>query len=105
MGGEQGMISESSLKGKRQKVRRELLRQYVRLQRELIDSDPASAAYQATIQAFRQMGYALITSGFEDDLDRLLRIRVIDGGRAEPRPTEERTIPMELQIIEQRRSV
>jgi hypothetical protein len=86
----------------RQKVRRELLGQYVRLQRDLVDADPASAAYQTTIHAFRQMGYALISSGFEEDLDRLLRLRVLDGGRETPAPLEERAQPVELHLIEQR---
>lgn len=83
-------------------MRRDLLKHYVRLQRDLIDGDPASSEYQATIQAFRQMGYALISAGFEDDLDRLLRIRVLDGGRAVPSGPAERTWPKELQMIESR---
>lgn len=86
----------------RRKTRRELLCEYVRLQQELIDADPASSSYNATIQAFRQMGYALITAGFEEDLDRLLRIRVLDGGRAAPTPRDERHIPSELHVIERR---
>lgn len=84
------------------KVRRELLGQYVRLQRDLEDADPASSAYQTTIHSFRQMGYALISSGFEDDLDRLLRLRILDGGRPTRTPSEERTRPVELHLIEQR---
>ncbi|HEX6506004.1 MAG TPA: hypothetical protein VF221_00075 [Chloroflexota bacterium] len=96
------MISGDLTGVARQKSRRELLRQYVRLQHELLEADPSSSAYQATIHAFRQMGYALITSGFEDDLDRLLRLRVLDGGRATPSPASERTIPSELQVIQQR---
>jgi hypothetical protein len=91
----------SALLGQR-KTRRELLHQYIRLQQELIEADPSSSAYQATIQAFRQMGYALITSGYEEDLDRLLRMRVLDGGRAEPAPRAERAIPLDLHLIEQR---
>jgi len=87
--------------GDRQRLRRELLQQYLRLQRELIDGDPASAQYQATIHAFRQMGYTLISSGFEEDLDRLLRLRVLDGGRDEPSPQEERSHPNDFQVIEQ----
>ena len=50
-----------------------MLHEYVRLQQELVDADPASSSYAATIQAFRQMGYALIAAGYEEDLDRLLR--------------------------------
>jgi hypothetical protein len=95
------MIAGGTTEAGRQKVRRELLRQYVRLQRELIDADPASSSYQSTIHAFRQMGYALITSGFEDDLDRLLRLRVLDGGLAAPTPASARTAPVDLQVIEQ----
>lgn len=86
----------------RHKTRRELLRQYVVLQRDLLNADPSSAAYESTIHAFRQMGYALITSGFEDDLDRLLRLRVLDGGQAVPRPHEERQTAPELQVVERR---
>ena len=86
----------------RQHMRRELLSQYVRLQRELLDLDPSSAAYQATIYAFRQMGYALISSGFEEDLDRLLRLRVLDGGRRSRAPRSDRTAPLDLHLIEQR---
>lgn len=77
-------FQNSATTGKRQQVRRELLRQYMRLQRELIEADPSTSDYQASMHAFRQMGYILISSGFEDDLDRLLRIRVLDGGRSEP---------------------
>jgi hypothetical protein len=85
----------------RQKVRRELLGQYVRLQRDLAEADPASAAYQSTIHAFRQMGYALISSGFEEDLDRLLRLRVFEGGRSSPAPLQARSRPVDMHLIEQ----
>jgi hypothetical protein len=81
----------SATTGRRQQVRRELLRQYMRLQRELMEADPSASAYQSTMHAFRQMGYVLISSGFEDDLDRLLRIRVIDGGQ----PTRSRVVDRE----------
>jgi hypothetical protein len=96
------MSAFGSAAGERQRVRRDLLRQYVKLQRDLIDGDPSSSSYQATIHAFRQMGYALINSGFEDDLDRLLRLRILDGGRAIPAPPDERAIPDELRLIETR---
>lgn len=96
------MFPREAVPEKRQRARRELLQQYVRLQRELVDADPASSAYQGTIHAFRQMGYALIASGYEEDLDRLLRLRVLDGGRAVPAPSSERTPPDELHVIEQR---
>jgi len=86
----------------RQKSRRELLRQYVHLQRELLDADSTTSAYQASIQAFRQMGYALISSGFESDLDRLLRLRIMDGGRGEPAPRAERTPGPDLQLLKER---
>jgi hypothetical protein len=87
--------------GHRQEVRRELLRQYMRLQRELIEADPASSAYQTTMHAFRQMGYVLITSGFEEDLDRLLRIRVLEGGRPTRSAPDEREVPQELFVLQQ----
>lgn len=96
------MYADGTNGAARQKVRRELLGQYVRLQRDLIDADPASAAYGATILAFRQMGYALISSGFEEDLDRLLRLRVLEGGRRSPTPLAERITPMDLHLIERR---
>ena len=85
----------------RQKSRRELLRQYVHLQRELLDADSTTSAYQVSIQAFRQMGYALINSGFESDLDRLLRLRIIDGGRDEPAPRAERTCIPDLHLLKE----
>lgn len=85
---------------KRQSLRRELLRQYMRLQRELMETDPSSPAYQSAMHAFRQMGYVLISSGFEDDLDRLLRIRVIDGGREERQEAGRSERPV-LHLIEQ----
>jgi hypothetical protein len=94
------MYADGFNKATRQKVRRELLGQYVRLQRELAEADPASTAYQTTIHAFRQMGYALISSGFEEDLDRLLRLRVLDGGRSVPAPTQARSRPVEMRLIE-----
>lgn len=96
------MTAQGSATGERRHVRRDLLRQYVRLQRDLIDGDAASAAYATTIQSFRHMGYALISSGFEDDLDRLLRIRVLEGGRAIPSSRAERMYPAELHMIESR---
>ena len=99
------MQADGHSTGRRQEVRRELLRQYVRLQRDLVEADPASSSYQGLIHAFRQLGYVLITSGFEDDLDRLLRIRVLDGGRPESAPREERSVPEGLQIIERRNIV
>ncbi len=94
------MKPQGSAGSEHRHIRRDLLRQYVRLQRNLIEGDPASSAYQATVQAFRQMGYALINCGFEDDLDRLLRIRVLEGGRAVPSTYDERTFPQELHVIE-----
>lgn len=98
------MTAQNSATGERRHVRRDLLRQYVKLQRDIIDGDPASSAYAATIQSFRQMGYALISYGFEDDLDRLLRIRVLEGGRAVPSDRTERAYPTELQMIESRQA-
>lgn len=95
------MYADGANGAARQHMRRELLGQYVRLQRDLLDSDPSSAAYGATMYAFRQMGYALISSGFEEDLDRLLRLRVMDGGRRSPTPKRDRTIPVDLHLIEQ----
>jgi hypothetical protein len=86
----------------RKQTRRELLHHYVRLQHELAGADPAASSYSATIQSFRQLGYALITAGFEEDLDRLLRIRVLDGGKATPSRKDERQIPADLLVIESR---
>lgn len=86
----------------RQKSRREQLRQYVHLQRELLNADSTTSDYQASIQAFRQMGYALINSGFESDLDRLLRLRIMDGGRDEPTPRAERTCTPDLHVLKER---
>lgn len=86
----------------RQKSRRELLRQYVHLQHELLDADSTTSAYQASIQAFRQLGYAFINAGLESDLDRLLRLRVIDGGRAEPAPRAERACTPDVHVLKER---
>lgn len=94
-------IQHRASSARRQEVRRELLRQYMRLQRELMESDPSSSAYQSTMHAFRQMGYVLISSGFEEDLDRLLRIRVLDGGRPERAGRAEGAPLPELYVIEQ----
>lgn len=91
--------AHSSTTTKRQQMRRELLHQYMRLQRDLLEADPASSSYQARMHAFRQMGYVMITSGFEDDLDRLLRIRVLDGGQATRSPRDAGAVP-ELHVIE-----
>lgn len=95
------MFADGLSPDKRQ-VRRDLLQRYVRLQRDLIDADPSSAAYQSTVHAFRQLGYALLTNGFEDDLDRLLRLRVLEGGRSRHRPEEHRAVPAELHVMERR---
>lgn len=75
------VVHSSAGELERLRARRELVRQYLRLQRELVDGDPASSSYRSTIHAFRQMGYQMISSGFEEDLDRLLRLRVLPGGR------------------------
>lgn len=96
------MIPDERSGDNRQRLRKDLLRQYVKLQRELIDADPSSSAYQNTIHAFRQMGYVLISSGFEDDLDRLLRIRVLDGGRSTPSSPDERSVPADWHVMERR---
>lgn len=98
------MISQGYTAYDRQRARQEMLRSYLRLQRELIDGDPGSSAYQRTIHAFRQMGYVLISAGFEEDLDRLLRIRVLEGGRAERRGRDRLSTLPELHVIEQRSS-
>jgi hypothetical protein len=82
--------------------RRDLIKRYIRLQVDLSEADPLSSTYQATIHAFRQIGYALITSGFEDDLDRLLRFRVLDGGRAISAPRERNAEMPELHVVERR---
>ena len=85
----------------RQQLRRDLIHQYMHLQRQLLEAEPSSSTYQATMHAFRRMGYTLITSGFEDDLDRLLRIRVLDGGKSGRRKSREEGVPQDLHIIEQ----
>src|SRR5579875_2177660 len=74
----------------RRQQRRDLLQKYVQLQRELGRGNTASSSYQATIHAFRRMGYALIANGMEEDLDRLLRIRVIEGGKQRQEPRRSR---------------
>ena len=96
------MHAENGGGARRQQTRRELLRQYMKLQRRLMDADPGSSAYQATVQAFRTMGYTLITSGFEDDLDRLLRIKVLEGGRNRRSPRETRAGTEQLLLLEHR---
>jgi hypothetical protein len=96
------MIAEGLGGSKREGMRRELLHRYMRLQRELIEADPASSAYQATVQAFRQLGYALITNGLEEDLDRMLRIRVLEGGRTSRSLRQDRSIPPNLLVLERR---
>ncbi|MDQ2745173.1 MAG: hypothetical protein M3Z66_23155 [Chloroflexota bacterium] len=67
----------------------------------MLVADSTTSAYQASIQAFRQMGYTLINSGFESDLDRLLRLRVMDGGRDEPAPRAKRTRVADLHVLEE----
>lgn len=99
------MIANGFLPSNRQKLRRDLLRQYVRLQRRLMEADPTSSSYQATIHAFRQLGHTLISSGFEDDLDRLLRIRVLDGGRAEHTRSREQSAQVPEMYVLERRAV
>jgi hypothetical protein len=96
------MIPEARKDVQREALRRDLVRKYVRLQHELVEADPMSSTYQASIQAFRQMGYTLITSGFEDELDRLLRLRVIQGARIRPAEREERQGAPELLLLERR---
>jgi hypothetical protein len=46
------------------------------------------------------MGHVFIKSGREDDLDRLLRMRVLDGGLAAPSPRDERSTPNGLMLID-----
>lgn len=86
---------------RRQQLRRGLIHQYIHLQRQLLDAEPSSSTYQAAMHAFRRMGYTLITSGFEDDLDRLLRIRVLDGGQGRHRKSRDVEFPQDLHVIEQ----
>jgi hypothetical protein len=95
------MIQPRSKPARRQ-LRRELLAEYVELQRQIASANPLSSSYRAAIHAFRHMGYRLITAGFEDDLDRLLRIRVLDGGRASRSQPSERTVPSQIFLIEKR---
>ena len=93
-------MPDTSLLRRRQQARREQLQRYVHLQRELVEGDPSSPRYHGTIHAFRQMGHALIAAGFEDDLDRLLRIRILDGGRPAPATRPERSQWPDLTLIE-----
>ena len=86
------------------KARGELIRRYVTLQRDIMNANPGSSAYRATIGAFRQMGHVMIKSGFEDDVDRLLRFRIIDGGRARSEPRTQKNIS-ELYLLERRGTV
>jgi len=86
---------------RRQQLRRDLIHQYVHLQRQLLEAESSSSTYQAAMHAFRRMGYTLITSGFEDDLDRLLRIRVLDGGKAGRGAARDGRFPQDLHVIEQ----
>jgi len=84
---------------KQSRERRELVKHYLRLQQELVEGDPSQSSYQGTIQAFRQMGYLLISSGMEADLDRLLRLRVIEGGKGrDAREDQELHRPL-LQVV------
>jgi hypothetical protein len=92
----------SGRRNRSREVRRGLLRQYVRLQRDLTEADPASSAYQSSLHSFRQMGFVLISCGLEDDLDRLLRIRVLDGGLRFPALRESRRVPEGLHVLERR---
>ncbi|HLJ67933.1 MAG TPA: hypothetical protein VKX16_11290 [Chloroflexota bacterium] len=96
------MVLDGGSFARRPGERRRLIRQYVSLQRDLSEEDPASSSYQATIHAFRQLGHVLIHAGLEDDLDRLLRLRVLDGGLESPSPRSKRRIPPELHTIERR---
>ena len=95
------MLLDGRIPGRRAANRGDLLRQYVQLQRALVQSDPGSSAYQAAIHAFRRMGHQLITAGLEDDLDRLLRLRVLEGGRPRRSAGKRRPMP-ELCILERR---
>lgn len=81
------------------KCRRNIVQQYMQLQRALMDEDPASSSYQGTIHAFRQLGYMLVTSGMGSDLDRLLRLRVLMGGRESPVPRGERSPVGNLRLV------
>lgn len=74
------MRANPTMTAERKRLRRDLLRQYMQAQRRLIDADPSTSTHEAAVRSFRQLGYMLISSGFEEDLDRLLRIRVLDGG-------------------------
>lgn len=93
------MASEATAT-ERRAARRELLGRYLRLQRELIEADPAAPSYQATVHAFRNMGYSLITSGFGEDLDRLLRIRVLNGGLTKPASPGQRDFSTDMLLVD-----
>jgi hypothetical protein len=103
-GGRKGeTIPDTRIGSDRRQTRRELLRNYLRLQRHLVDASPSSSEYQVIIHAFRQLGLALITSGFEDDFDRLLRLRVLEGGLDRPARRDRRRVPEGLLVMERRR--
>ncbi len=96
------MVPDGIALSKRRAARRDLLHRYVDLQHALSEADPGSTAYDYLVQSFRQLGYTLITTGFEEDLDRLLRIRVLEGGRAVPSKRDERDVDPGLLLLERR---
>ena len=98
------MIPRETLTEERRRLRQHLVRQYVCLQREIVDGEPGSASYRASVHALRQLGYVLISSGFDEDLDRLLRIRVLDGGCGS-RTKERAKGSMDLQVVGQPRGL
>jgi hypothetical protein len=74
------VIPRETLTEERRRLRQHLVRQYVRLQREIVGGEPGCSSYRASVHALRQLGYVLISSGFDEDLDRLLRMRFLEGG-------------------------
>lgn len=100
-----GSLVDSATSAQYRKIRGDLLRQYVQLQRDIMESDPSSSAYHATIRSFRQMGQVLISAGFEEDLDRLLRLRIIEGERPARRSNAAHANQPELHVLERRVSL
>ncbi len=81
-------------------ARRILLEQYIRLLRESRYAGAQHSQGERTAEALCQMGRNLIGAGLEDDLDRLLRFRVLEGGLARPSPARTRSVPHQLHVLE-----
>jgi hypothetical protein len=53
----------------------------VRLRQALFEVHPDSPTYRLTLTALTEIGEALVELGYAEDLNRLLRFRVLDGDR------------------------